>query len=94
MLPDLRRRHLLIAIDQHGGAGENLQAANFGKLGNDVLGNSVAEVFVFFHAADIFEIEHGDRALELLAGGSRCAAVRHAAVPGLEIALQARQVRL
>ena len=33
---------------------------DFRELRDDVFGHSIAEVFVFFGPAEIFEIEHGD----------------------------------
>ena len=60
LLADLRGSHRLVAKGQHGGAGKGVQSPNLGKLGDDVLGDAVAQVFVFLGAALIFEIEHGD----------------------------------
>ena len=61
LLPDLRRNGLLVTERQHLRTRENLKLRDFGKLGDDVFGHAIAEVFVFFPAALIFEIKHGHR---------------------------------
>ena len=61
LLADLRRRDRLVAKGQHGRARKDLQPADLRKLGDDVFGDAVAEVLVLFHAAEVLEIEHGDR---------------------------------
>ena len=60
LFANLRGGHRFIAKGQDGGARERVDSANFGELGDDVFGDAVAEVFVLFGAALIFEIEYGD----------------------------------
>src|SRR5271156_5327947 len=57
---DLGPGYGLVAIGQDGGAGEDLELFDLGKLGDDVFGHAIAEVFVVFAVAEIFEIEDGD----------------------------------
>ena len=63
LLADLRRSHRLVAEGQNRGTRKGVQSADLGELGDDVLGDAVAQVFVFLGATLIFEIEHGDRFL-------------------------------
>ena len=49
----------LVAIGQDGGAGEDLELFDLGELGDDVFGHAIAEIFVVFAIAEIFEIEDG-----------------------------------
>src|SRR6185295_358389 len=63
LLPDLRRRCRFVAVRQDGRSREALQALDLRQLGDDVFGDSVAEVFVFLDAAEILEIEDRDRFL-------------------------------
>ena len=60
LLADLLRRDLLIAKRQDCVTRESVQAADFRKFGDDVFGDAVAKVFVFFRAAEILEIQHCD----------------------------------
>ena len=63
LLSDLRRRDLLVAIRQHRGTREDLQALDLRELRDDVLGHAVAEVFVLFDAAQVLEVQNRDRLL-------------------------------
>ncbi len=60
LLADLRRSHRFVAKRQDRRTRECVQALDLGKFGDDVLGDSVAQVFIFLRAALIFEIEDGD----------------------------------
>ncbi len=66
LLADLRRRDLLVAVGEHRRAREDVQAADLRQLGDDVLGDPIAEVLVLLHPAQILEVEHRDRLLGLL----------------------------
>ena len=63
LLAHLLRRDRLVAKREHLRARENFQLRDFRKLGDDVFRNPIAEVFVFFRATLIFEIENRDRFL-------------------------------
>ena len=60
LLAHLLRGDRLVAERQHLRARKDLQLGDLGKLGDDVFRNSIAEVFVLFRAALIFEVEHRD----------------------------------
>ena len=96
LLPDLQRRHLLVAKRQHRRPRKRIQPANLRKLRDDVFGNPVAQVLIFLRAAQIFEIEHRQRfrppASPLPTRDSLTSAARF--VPRIQIALQSVQIRL
>ena len=97
LLTDLLRGDRLVAEGEHLRTGENLELRDLRNFGDDVFGNSVAEVFVFFRATLVLEIKDRDRSL--LGGGSR---VRTGTAPtlfgaelaaGFDVAAQALQIR-
>ncbi len=51
LLPDLLRGDLLVAKRQDRRTRKSIQTTDFRELGDDVFGDSVAEVFVFFCGA-------------------------------------------
>ena len=51
LLTDLRRGHRLVPEGQNGGARKDVQPPNLGELGDDILSDAVAQVFVFLGAA-------------------------------------------
>jgi len=51
LLADLRGSHRFVTPSQNGGARKGVQSPDLGELGNDVLGDAVAQVFVFLGAA-------------------------------------------
>src|SRR6202000_2877142 len=60
LLANLLWRHLLVAERQNGRARVGVQSADFRELGDDVFGDAVAQVFIFFGAAEIFKVEDRD----------------------------------
>src|SRR5271155_1316350 len=56
---DLGPGYGLVAIGQDGGAGEDLELFDLGELGDDVFSHAIAEIFVVFAVAEIFEIQDG-----------------------------------
>ncbi len=95
LLADLRRRHLLVAIGEHGGTREDVQPADLRELGDDVLGDPVAQVLVLLHPAQVLEVEHRDRLLRRLARArAGIARLRRAASARLHVALEPHQVGL
>ena len=79
---------MFVPVGQHGGARKGVQSANLGQLGNDVFGDAVAQVFIFFHAAQIFEIQHHHGFHRLLGHpGLTVGKFGRAFAPGIQIAL-------
>ena len=100
-MADLRSGDGLVAILRHGGPRKYSQVFHFGKLGDDVFGHAVAEVFVFLGAAEVFEVEDGDgffgfggdaAAFFCRCGCGLCGFVAAGAGGGFEIALEAFEV--
>ena len=60
----------------------------------NVLGNAVAQVFVFFRAAQVLEIQHGHRFRRHTNPGLGIRQVRGAPGPRIQVALQTVQIRL
>jgi hypothetical protein len=60
LLPNLERGSRLVAEGEHLRAGENFQLGDFGKLGDNVFGNPIPKIFVFFSATLVFEVEDRD----------------------------------
>ena len=63
------------------------RSPDLGKLGDDVLSDAVAQVFVFFGAALIFEVQHGDRPLRRHRSSWR-SVIRHRALFGARTAVR------
>ncbi len=61
LLADRRRRDALVAIRDYGRARKDPQPLDLRQLRDDVLGHSIAEVFVLFDPAGILEVENSDR---------------------------------
>ena len=95
LLSDLGGRHGLVAVGEHAGPGERAQRLDLAELGDDVLGDAVAQVLVLLHAREVLEVEDGER---LLGGpcGSSARVVRRGrgAVARVGLALEPQQVRL
>jgi len=51
LLTNLRRGHRLVPEAQYGGARKDVQSPNLRQLGDDILSDAVAQVFVFLGAA-------------------------------------------
>jgi hypothetical protein len=100
LLTDNRGGDLFVPKSEHFGAWENLQLRDFRELRDDVFRHPVAKVFVLFRAALIFEVQdgHGFSCCQRRRGG--CAArdrtgfVHGGATTGIQVALEALQVRL
>ena len=60
LLARLQRCDRFIAECKHLRAGEYLQLFDLQKLCDNVLGNSIAEIFVLFRATLVFEVKHSD----------------------------------
>lgn len=61
LLTDNRSGDLFVAEGEHFRAREDLQLSDLREFGDDIFGHAVAEVFVFFGATLVFEIENRDR---------------------------------
>jgi hypothetical protein len=93
LLADLLGGDLLVAEGEHLGARENLQLRDLGNFGDDVFSNAVAKIFVFFSAALILKIKHGDGFAFLLhrvrgRAGAAGAFLRGGAAAGFQVAAQ------
>ncbi len=94
LLADLLRRHRLVAEGEHLRAGKDLQLLDLRQLGDDVLGNPVAEVLILLRAALVLEVEHRHGAMKgrgRLRSGARIALLgllRGWPTPGVEVAFQ------
>ena len=84
VLTNLFRGGRLVAIRKNCGAGKHLEPFDFQKLGDDVFGHPVAEILVFFGAAEIFEVENRQRFLR--------ARRRSCSTPRIGVMLQSRKV--
>ena len=78
----------------HLGAREDLELPDLRELGDDVLGHAVAEVLVVFGAAQVLEVEHGDRLLPPPVRPPRARIGRRGGLAGVEVPLEALQVGL
>ena len=98
LLTHLLRRHRLVAEREHLRAGKDLQLLDLRQLGDDVLGDPVAEVLVLLRAALVLEVEHGDGSVQgrgRLRTGARNALVClvcGGSSAGVEVALEPLQV--
>jgi hypothetical protein len=86
-----------VAEGEHFGARKNLQLGDFGNFGDDVFGDAVAKIFVFFGAALIFEIKDGDGLaflLDRMRGGAGAGSAFFGGGPaaGFEVAAEALEV--
>ena len=93
LLTDRRRRHCLVAISEDRSARENLQPLDLRKLGDNVFSDAVAQILILFDAAQVFEIEHGDR-LQRRRRFARFTRVRATPAARIDIALEAQQIGL
>src|ERR1700723_136644 len=96
LLADLLRGDGFVAKGEHFGPREDLKLGDLGKLGDDVFGNSVAEVFVFFRTTLVLKVKSRNRSL--LGCGSRVRTGTAAAFfgaglsAGFDVAAQALQI--
>ena len=97
LLADLLGGDRFVAEGEHFGARKNLQLGDFGNFGDDVFGDAVAKIFVFFGAALIFEIKDGDGfafLLDRMRGGAGAGSAFFGGGPaaGFEVAAEAFEV--
>src|SRR5664280_2886119 len=95
LLPDLRGRHLLVAIGEDRRPREDAQALDLRKLRDDVLGDPVPEILVLLHAGEVLEEEDGDGLLGLPGSApARVGLLGRALLARVHVALQAREIGL
>ena len=89
-------RHRLVPVGQDRGAREDLEGLDLQQLGDDVLGDPVAEVLVLLHPGEVLEVEDGDRLLRGLRGraGPRVVELRRAPAARVGVALQPQELGL
>ena len=63
LLPDLFYIHCLALIEKNGVAGDNQQIIVTRQIGNDVVGNAVAEILLLGITAKILERQNGNGSL-------------------------------
>ena len=94
-MPNLCRRYLLVAVDKHSRAREDVQPLDFGQLGNDVFCDAIAKVLIFLRPAEVLEIEDSYRFCALFDNPrARFARISRPLVTGINITLEPDQVGL
>src|SRR6202041_1056409 len=60
LLADLLHRCRFVPKGEHFRAWKDFELRDFRELRDDVLGDSIAEILIFFRAALIFKVQHGN----------------------------------
>src|SRR5262245_51227473 len=82
-MPNLQPLGHLTSVDrlalegEYGGARHDVERGNLGQVGDDILGNAVAEVLLLRVAAHVGEWQHGDRELRWQGGAHYLGGGRH-----------------
>jgi hypothetical protein len=59
--PDLWHGHRLVAVRQRRRSGEHAQLSDLGELGDDIFRHTIAEIFFFLRATQVFKVQHDHR---------------------------------
>ena len=95
LLTYLLRGHRLVPKSKHLRSGKDFKLGDLRQLGDDIFGNSIAEILVLFCTALIFEVEHTHRfALfcKRVRPGTGNAFFCGRPTAGLEVALEALEI--